>query len=144
MKPASNGNAPAVADRNLERDLDRSVASPLRQWRDRGITTMNAPSSSDTHDPDDPCHSSPGRSCPRCNGSVYRVPRRFVDLLVSALMPVHRYRCDEMGCNWEGNLRATRQSVPSGGSVDTYEEARRDARERSQMGRETLSGAQSR
>jgi hypothetical protein len=57
--------------------------------------------------------SSHGRSCPRCHGPVYRVPRRFVDLCVSLLMPVRRYRCGEMGCAWEGNLHAKRHPRPS-------------------------------
>lgn len=44
-------------------------------------------------------------SCPRCKGSIYRVPRRMVDRILSLFVPVHRYRCSVMGCDWEGNLR---------------------------------------
>lgn len=55
----------------------------------------------------DAFHSLHGPVCPRCNSTVYRVPRRFVDRLLSAFMRVFRYRCDAMGCNWEGNLRVT-------------------------------------
>lgn len=43
--------------------------------------------------------------CPRCGGSVIRVPRRLVDLLISKFVMVHRYRCHSMDCDWEGNLR---------------------------------------
>jgi hypothetical protein len=39
---------------------------------------------------------------------VYRIPRRVADLLLSVFVSVHRYRCDSMGCNWEGNLRNKR------------------------------------
>lgn len=112
MTRADDGTAPAAPD--------RGAVSPLRQWRDRGVATMDAPSPIGTLDAYayDTCGPSPGRACPRCSGPVYRIPRRFVDLLLSAVVPVHRYRCDEMGCNWEGNLRATRESVPSLGGED--------------------------
>ncbi len=43
-------------------------------------------------------------ACPRCNASVNRIPRRFVDRVVSVVHPVHRYRCRSFICNWEGNL----------------------------------------
>jgi len=32
----------------------------------------------------------------------------MVDRVLSMLMPVHRYRCMSMSCNWEGNLRNRR------------------------------------
>jgi uncharacterized protein with PIN domain len=56
-------------------------------------------------------------SCPRCNGSVLRVRRRFVDRLVSLITPVHRFRCRAKGwgCDWEGNRRVTRESRQSQG-----------------------------
>lgn len=43
--------------------------------------------------------------CPSCEGRLYRVPRRFVDLIVSKFTPVRRYRCFSVACCWEGNLR---------------------------------------
>lgn len=43
--------------------------------------------------------------CPRCNGATNPIARRFVDLLTSIFVPVRRYRCREMRCDWEGNLR---------------------------------------
>ncbi len=55
------------------------------------------------------------RACPHCKGSVYRVPRRFVDVLLSTVFPVHRYRCGSMGCEWEGNLRAKRPRLSDRG-----------------------------
>lgn len=73
---------------------------------------MNAPSTVDTNRPGDTCQSSHRRACPRCKGYVYRIPRRFVDLLLSFFVPLRRYRCDEPGCRWEGNLRATPRSLP--------------------------------
>lgn len=96
----------------IDQKPGRGAVSPLRFARDRDVTAMSAPSTIDTHHPDDLYRSAHRHACPRCKGSVYRVPRRFVDLLLSTLMPVHRYRCDEMGCTWEGNLRTTPRSLP--------------------------------
>jgi hypothetical protein len=44
-------------------------------------------------------------ACPHCNGAVNRVPRRLMDHLVSALVPVRRYSCRTLACHWEGTLR---------------------------------------
>jgi hypothetical protein len=35
---------------------------------------------------------------------VNRVPRRFIDRLLSLAYPVHRYRCRSFICTWEGNM----------------------------------------
>jgi hypothetical protein len=36
-----------------------------------------------------------------------RIKRRWVDRLISAaIAPVHRFRCEQFGCGWEGALRA--------------------------------------
>lgn len=48
-------------------------------------------------------------TCPRCGGAgstldMQRIPRRFVDRLVSALVSRHRYRCRQPGCEWVGNV----------------------------------------
>lgn len=67
-------------------------------------------------------YASCGRTCPRCNGAMHRIPRRFVDYLVSIFMTVHRYRCDAMNCSWEGCLRAKRHSRACGGSGVPYHE----------------------
>lgn len=45
------------------------------------------------------------RRCPLCHGTLNRIPRRFVDLMLSQFAPVHRYHCRSMKCDWEGNLR---------------------------------------
>jgi hypothetical protein len=42
--------------------------------------------------------------CPKCRASVNRVPRRFIDRLMSLVHPVHRYHCRSFVCSWEGNL----------------------------------------
>jgi hypothetical protein len=61
--------------------------------------------------PDEAGYSSPECTCPRCNGAVTRVRRRFVDLLLSAFVPVRRYRCRSLDCGWEGNLRVKRHPL---------------------------------
>lgn len=45
------------------------------------------------------------RRCPVCSGSINRIPRRLIDLAFSLIMPVQRYRCRALNCDWEGNLR---------------------------------------
>lgn len=60
--------------------------------------------------PDQPMSRSAGEApsrpaCPRCAGAVNRVPRRLMDRLVSALVPVRRYSCRTLACHWEGALR---------------------------------------
>jgi len=45
------------------------------------------------------------RRCPLCHGTMNRIPRRFVDLVLSMFIPVRRYRCRSFDCDWEGNLR---------------------------------------
>lgn len=106
LTPTDDAPTGAVSDQNP----DRGKVSPLRQARDRGVTATDAPSTIDTHYPDVLYQSAHRHACPRCKGSVYRVPRRFVDLLLSVFVPVRRYRCDELGCSWEGNLRTTQRS----------------------------------
>jgi hypothetical protein len=56
-------------------------------------------------------YSSPGCACPRCTGHAIRVPRRFVDLLMSMFISVSRYRCRSKDCGWEGNLRVKRHPL---------------------------------
>ena len=56
-------------------------------------------------------YSSPGCTCPRCNGPAIRIPRRWVDLLMSAFISVNRYRCPSTACGWEGNLRVKRHPL---------------------------------
>jgi hypothetical protein len=61
--------------------------------------------------PDDAGYSSGGCACPRCNGPASRVPRRFIDLLMSMFISVSRYRCRSIYCGWEGNLRVKRHPL---------------------------------
>lgn len=53
-----------------------------------------------------------GRSCPNCGGTTVRVARRFLDRLLSVVMPVGRYRCSAAPCSWEGVLQP-RRSLPA-------------------------------
>ena len=44
--------------------------------------------------------------CPECGGNyLTRIHRRFIDRLLSLFLPVYRYRCDRLLCDWEGNIR---------------------------------------
>ena len=46
---------------------------------------------------------SPAVICPLCAGALHRVPRRWVDHLLSLVRPVRRYRCRDIRCGWTGN-----------------------------------------
>jgi len=52
-------------------------------------------------DPDD-FHSF---SCRRCGYEMVRVQRRVIDRLLSIFGPVHRFRCTNLGCGYECNLK---------------------------------------
>ena len=43
--------------------------------------------------------------CPECAGYLIQIPRRAPDRLLSRFVPMHRYRCPNFACQWEGNLR---------------------------------------
>ncbi len=43
-----------------------------------------------------------GRQCPRCGGSVHRIHRRWIDRVVSVVLPVRRYSCRDHDCGWRG------------------------------------------
>ena len=58
-----------------------------------------------------------GRPCPRCNGTTHRIPRNFMDLLVSMFVMVRRYRCQYIHCGWEGTLRERRRGLQSNGAM---------------------------
>lgn len=60
-------------------------------------------------------------TCPHCNGSIHRVPRRWIDRLVSNFIPARRYRCRAIYCCWEGNLRTTPPSAPFSGNAGQHE-----------------------
>lgn len=44
-------------------------------------------------------------ACPMCQQRTFRVHRRPIDLLFSVFIPIWRFRCEAMGCPWEGNVR---------------------------------------
>lgn len=50
--------------------------------------------------------------CPLCHGTVYRIPRRTLDRLLSRFVLVHRYHCGTMICGWQGAMRVKRQPQP--------------------------------
>ncbi len=55
---------------------------------------------------------SPDQECPQCAGSVVRIRRHLLDRLYSAAFAAaHRYRCEQLGCNWEGRLKVA-QHLP--------------------------------
>ena len=49
--------------------------------------------------------------CPCCGGTVHRVQRRSFDRFVNFFMPVYRYRCGSLDCDWEGNLLVQQKSA---------------------------------
>lgn len=55
--------------------------------------------------------SSHERECPRCGESLYRIPRRDIDLLMSMFVSVRRYRCESVDCGWEGTIRDTKHPL---------------------------------
>jgi len=61
--------------------------------------------------------------CPRCQGSVDRIPRETLDFMISFFVPVRRYRCLSIGCHWEGRLRRRRDAQP-GARGDSYADRR--------------------
>jgi len=80
----------------------------LRQRHRGAIETINATATTDSVCPDHADYSPQTGACPRCNGTVVRIPRRMVDLFASMFISVSRYRCRSVDCGWEGNLRSKR------------------------------------
>lgn len=97
--------------------IDTETVASMPLHRHEADEVMNAPSAAGSVSPDVPGHSPRGRSCPQCNGPVERIRRRILDRIVSWIMPVYRYRCrmKGWGCDWEGNLRTKRHSLPMHG-----------------------------
>lgn len=48
--------------------------------------------------------------CPKCGGTAYRVPRRFIDKVLTLGRPVKRFRCREDQCDWVGNVPTAERS----------------------------------
>jgi len=44
------------------------------------------------------------RACPQCGAKVWRVHRHLSDRLASLFHNVHRYRCRDVNCGWEGTV----------------------------------------
>jgi hypothetical protein len=49
------------------------------------------------------------RSCRRCGGELERLHRTPADRFVDVLYRVHRYRCCNAACGWEGILHAPKR-----------------------------------
>ena len=60
-------------------------------------------------------------TCPKCGGSVDRIPRRWLDRLTSLLLPSRRYRCWSATCRWEGKLRNSRHTLPAQNGERRYD-----------------------
>jgi hypothetical protein len=41
-------------------------------------------------------------ACPLCGMALRRVKRRIRDRVLSVFRPVHRFRCEMLGCGWHG------------------------------------------
>ena len=67
---------------------------------------MDVPAAADTTQPD-------GGHCPACGGELTRVHRHALDRWVSLFRSVHRYRCLDPGCGWEGVLGRDADTVPA-------------------------------
>jgi len=78
-------------------------------------------------------HHSPGQMCPRCNAPTFRVSRRFIDLLISVVVPLRRYRCRSMKCGWEGNFRNKQLVGLDYGNDRKYEDCNYHLMESSRM-----------
>ena len=52
-------------------------------------------------------------TCPHCHGGLCRIPRRMTDRFQSLFAPARRFRCNTLACNWEGNLRVSKDDARS-------------------------------
>ena len=43
--------------------------------------------------------------CPICSGYAVRIRRRYTDRIISLFVSVHRYKCQDQHCQWQGNIR---------------------------------------
>lgn len=67
--------------------------------------------------------------CPKCGSGLHRVHRRRFDHLISAFVPVRRYRCSNRECGWRGlrigkGHHTPHASAGSGGSVRDHNATR--------------------
>lgn len=49
--------------------------------------------------------------CPECGDIVTPIHRRAIDRVLSVFVPVHRMRCPNFLCAWEGNVRDHRMGI---------------------------------
>lgn len=49
--------------------------------------------------------------CPKCGSKLGRIHRRPVDRFYSLINPIIRYRCRNIKCHWEGNMRDPSQTL---------------------------------
>jgi hypothetical protein len=68
----------------------------------------------DYQDPLNDPGSASRHTCPQCGQSLIRIRRRFIDRLTSIVQPVHRFRCRNHTCQWQGNI-----SVKAPAAADT-------------------------
>jgi hypothetical protein len=54
----------------------------------------------------------PNRRCPDCDDLLIQVPRRLIDRALSVFVCMHRYRCPNFLCAFEGNLRDLSPEIP--------------------------------
>ena len=45
--------------------------------------------------------------CPKCGCEVVRIHRNWIDHVIDEFVPVHRYRCSNASCLWEGRCRSS-------------------------------------
>lgn len=44
-------------------------------------------------------------TCPKCGFATQRIPKRFVDRLMSRFYPIERHLCLSPACDWVGNVK---------------------------------------
>jgi hypothetical protein len=77
--------------------------------------------------------------CPACGRELQRIQRRWIDRLVAPFLLDRRYRfrCEYVGCHWEGNLLTAGSS--RGGARNRYDSGR-ELLEPSRMGQRDAGG----
>jgi hypothetical protein len=45
------------------------------------------------------------QGCPMCGAELSRIQRRPIDLVLNSFVPLVRVRCQNIRCQYEGNLR---------------------------------------
>ena len=53
----------------------------------------------------------PAGRCPECGDILMWIPRRGVDRVLSLFVSLSRFRCPNVLCLWEGNLRPQQSST---------------------------------